>query len=152
MGHALSVLCDKMIAQLTKGGVSMKEDVEAILARHEQQLHTLERDMIVLKEVQTESRAMNEKIVKLATELKHTNEHLAKHETKIEHMSKSPHERLQQAVTAAIVAVASRYPISLAGAQLVPRRKHGFRAPRRCTKEKEIACAVSCSSIISIVI
>ena len=115
MGHALSVLCDKMIAQLTKGGVSMKEDVEAILARHEQQLHTLERDMIVLKEVQTEIRAMNETLVKLATELKHTNEHLAKHETKIEHMSKSPHERLQQAVTAAIAAVLGAIATALAG-------------------------------------
>ena len=93
----------------------MKEDVEAILARHEQQIQMLERDMSVLKEVQTEIRAMNETLVKLATELKHTNEHLAKHETKIEHMSKSPHERLQQAVTAAIAAVLGAIATALAG-------------------------------------
>ena len=82
----------------------MKEEIEAILARHEQQLHTLERDMGVLKDVQSEIRAMNETLVLLATELKHTNEHLVKHEEKIERISRSPHERWQQIITAAIAA------------------------------------------------
>ena len=82
----------------------MKEEIEAILARHEQQLHTLERDMGVLKDVQSEIRAMNETLVLLATELKHTNEHLVKNEEKIERISRSPHERWQQIITAAIAA------------------------------------------------
>lgn len=59
------------------------EDVEVVLERHEQRIKTLERDMTVMKEVQSEIRSMNETLVTLATELKHTNEHLAKNEQKI---------------------------------------------------------------------
>ena len=81
-------------------------DVELVLERHEQRLNTLERDMSVMKEVQTEIRSMNETLVTLATELKHTNEHLAKNEQKIDEIDRVPKLRMQQIITAVIAALA----------------------------------------------
>lgn len=57
-------------------------DVNIILANHEQKITMLEKEISELKAVQAEIRTMNETLVTLATELKHTNEHLARHEKK----------------------------------------------------------------------
>ena len=82
------------------------EDVQIILAKHEQKLKSLEKDISVLKAVQTEIRTMNETLVTLATELKHTNEHLARHEKKIDEIEGIPKLRMQQIITAIIAALA----------------------------------------------
>ncbi len=82
------------------------EEAQIILARHEQKLKTLERDVCDLKAVQAEIRTMNEALVTLATELKHTNEHLSRHEQKIDEIQSRPQARLQQIATAIIAALA----------------------------------------------
>lgn len=82
------------------------EDVQIVLARHEQKLQTLEREIDGLKEVQIEIRTMNETLVTLANELKHTNEHLARNEKKIDEMEQIPKMRIQQIITAIIAALA----------------------------------------------
>lgn len=82
------------------------DDIQLSLAKHEQRIATLEREMEDFKEVQTEIRAMNETLVMLANELKHTNEHLASHERKLEQIDSQPKERLQQIATAIIAALA----------------------------------------------
>ena len=81
------------------------EDTQIVLERHEQKLQILERDISVVKAVQTEMRSMNETLVTLATELKHTNEHLARHEQKIDEIESQPKIRMQQIVTAIIAAL-----------------------------------------------
>ena len=81
-------------------------EIEVQLERHEQQIKTLERDMADMKSVQAEIRSMNETLVTLATELKNTNTHLARHEKKIEEIDSIPKNRMQQIVTAIIVALA----------------------------------------------
>jgi len=78
-------------------------DMDVVLAKHEQRIGTLERDMSAMKQVQAEIRSMNETLVTLANELKHTNEHLARHESKIDKMEGAPQQRLQQ-IAAAIIA------------------------------------------------
>lgn len=82
------------------------EEIEVVLARHEQKILSLERDMTDMKSVQSEIRAMHETLVTLATELKHTNEHLARHEQQIDAINAAPRQRLQQIVTAIIAALA----------------------------------------------
>ena len=52
------------------------EDLQIVLAGHEQKLKALDKEISELKAVQAEIRTMNETLVTLATELKHTNEHL----------------------------------------------------------------------------
>ena len=81
------------------------EDAQIVLERHEQRLHTIERDISDLKAVQAEIRTMNETLVTLATELKHTNEHLERHEQKIDAIEGQPQMRTQQIVTASIAAI-----------------------------------------------
>ena len=81
------------------------ENVEIVLERHEQRLRTLEQEISVMKEVQSEIRSMNETLVMLANELKHTNEHLGRHERKIEEIENAPKLRTREIVTAMIVAV-----------------------------------------------
>ena len=82
------------------------EDFEVKLARFEQRIKTLERDVIVIKDIQTEIRTISETLVTLASEIKHTNEHLAKQEHKIDVIEQQPRLRLQQIVTAIIAALA----------------------------------------------
>ena len=82
------------------------EDIEIVLERHEQRIKTLEREMSMMKEVQTEIRSINETLVTLATELKHTNEHLARHEKKIDEIDSAPRQRMNQIITAIIAALA----------------------------------------------
>ena len=82
------------------------EDVEILIDRHEHRLKLLERDMLEVKEIQTEIRAMNETLLTLAAEIKHANEHLARHERKIEEIDSAPRKRLQQIITAVIAALA----------------------------------------------
>ena len=48
------------------------EDINIVLANHEQKLAMLENEISELKSVQAEIRTMNETLVTLATELKHT--------------------------------------------------------------------------------
>ena len=82
------------------------EEIGVILERHEQKIKTLERELSVVKEVQSEIRSMNETLVTLATELKHTNEHLARHEQKLTEFERMPRDRMQQIITAIIAALA----------------------------------------------
>lgn len=83
------------------------EKPEIILERHEQRIQVLEREISVMKEVQSEIRSMNETLVVLAGELKHTNEHLERHEQKISEMENAPRIRTREVVTAVIIALAS---------------------------------------------
>ncbi len=80
-------------------------DVNIILANHEQKITMLEKEISELKAVQAEIRTMNETLVTLATELKHTNEHLARHEKKIDEIEAVPKLRVQQIITAIIAAL-----------------------------------------------
>lgn len=66
------------------------EETEVMLARHEQRIKTLEREMVEMKTVQAEIRSMNDTLVTLTTELKHANEHLARHEQKIDEIKSFP--------------------------------------------------------------
>ncbi len=91
------------------------EEAQIVLARHEQKLKTLERDVCDLKAVQAEIRTMNEALVTLATELKHTNEHLSRHEQKIDEIQSRPQARLQQIATAIIAALAGGLVSAIVG-------------------------------------
>ena len=82
------------------------EETEVMLARHEQRIKTLEREMLEMKTVQAEIRSMNDTLVTLTTELKHANEHLARHEQKIDEIKSIPGQRMQQIGTAVISALA----------------------------------------------
>ena len=82
------------------------EDLQIVLAGHEQKLKALDKEISELKAVQAEIRTMNETLVTLATELKHTNEHLARHEKRIEEIETIPKIRMQQIITAVISALA----------------------------------------------
>ena len=82
------------------------EEIEVKLARHEQRIKTLEREMVEMKTVQAEIRSMNDTLVTLTTELKHANEHLARHEQKIDEIKSIPGQRMQQISTAVISALA----------------------------------------------
>lgn len=82
------------------------EETEVMLARHEQRIKTLEREMAEMKTVQAEIRSMNDTLVTLTTELKHANEHLARHEQKIDEIKSVPGQRMQQLTTAVISALA----------------------------------------------
>ena len=82
------------------------DEINLILERHEHMIKTLERDVIALREVQSEIRSMNETLLTLANELKHTNQHLARHEKKIEEIEAQPRQRINQITTALISAVA----------------------------------------------
>ena len=81
-------------------------ETEVMLARHEQRIKTLEREMVEMKTVQAEIRSMNDTLVTLTTELKHANEHLARHEQKIDEIKSAPGQRMQQISTAVISALA----------------------------------------------
>ena len=82
------------------------DETQIVLARHEQKINAIEKEISELKAVQSEIRSLNETLVTLATELKHANEHLARHERKIEEMEGQPRARMQQIVTAIIAALA----------------------------------------------
>lgn len=82
------------------------EDVKIILAKHEQRLSTLERDIKELQDIRSELKTMSETLVALATEMKHTNEHLERNEEKINLIENQPKVRMQQIVTAIISAFA----------------------------------------------
>ena len=81
------------------------EDAQIVLERHEQKLNSLERDILSLREVQTEIRSMNKALISLAAELKHTNEHLERHERKLDEIDAHPKARLNQIITAIISAM-----------------------------------------------
>lgn len=91
------------------------EEVQIVLARHEQKIKTLERDISGLKAVQAEIRTMNQTLVTLANELKHTNEHLSRHEKKIDDIEEMPKMRIQQIVTAIIAALSGGLVSTLIG-------------------------------------
>ena len=94
------------------------EETEVILARHEQRIKTLEREMVEMKTVQAEIRSMNDTLVTLTTELKHANEHLARHEQKIDELKSAPGQRMQQISTAVISALAGGLISMLLGIML----------------------------------
>ena len=94
------------------------EETEVILARHEQRIKTLEREMVEMKTVQAEIRSMNDTLVTLTTELKHANEHLARHELKIDEIKSTPGQRMQQISTAVISALAGGLISMLLGIML----------------------------------
>ena len=83
------------------------ESTEVVLARHEERLDTLERDILGVKEVQEEIRLMNESLLTLANELKHTNAHLCRHEQKLEAMENAPRARAQQILVGVLSAIAA---------------------------------------------
>ena len=91
------------------------EDTKIILERHEQRLMSIERDICILKAVQSEIRTMNETLVTLATELKHTNQHLARHEQKIDAIENQPRVHMQQIVTAVTAAIAGAFISAVIG-------------------------------------
>ena len=91
------------------------DDTQIMLARHNQQLKILEKDIDDLKAVQSEIRTMNETLVLLATERKHTNEHLARHEEKINTIESQPKLRMQQIITAIIAALAGGFISAIIG-------------------------------------
>ena len=91
------------------------DDTQIMLARHNQQLKILEKNIDDLKTVQSEIRTMNETLVLLATELKHTNEHLARHEEKINTIESQPKLRMQQIITAIIAALAGGFISAIIG-------------------------------------
>ena len=95
------------------------EDIEVKLARVEQRVEGLERDVAVIKDIQTEIRTISETLVTLASEIKHTNEHLARHERKIDEMDAIPKQRMQQIVTAIIAALAGGLISAVIGMVLV---------------------------------
>ena len=76
------------------------------IERHEEKIKNLSKDIAVLREVQSEIKAMNETLVILAAEIKHTNEHLGRHEKKLDEIEGVPKQRLQQIITAIIAALA----------------------------------------------
>lgn len=82
------------------------DGIEVVLERHEQQIKTLEKAMVDMKNVQAEIRSMNETLVVLASEIKHTNEHLSRHERKLTEIDGIPKQRIQQIATAIIAALA----------------------------------------------
>lgn len=82
------------------------EEVQIVLAEHEQKLEAMEKEIFELKAVQAEIRTMNETLVTLANELKHTNEHRNRHEKRLEEMEAVPKMRIQQIITAIIAALA----------------------------------------------
>ena len=113
-------LSDILYLQLqSKERTIIMEEVNITLMRHEQKLKTLERDISVLHEVQTEIKAMNETLLTLASELKHTNEHLARHERKLDDIDRQPKQRLQQIITAIISALAGGLISAIIGLVLV---------------------------------
>lgn len=92
------------------------EDAQIVLERHEQKINALEKDIISLRDVQTEIRSMNKTLITLAAELKHTNQHLERHERKLEEIDNQPKNRLNQIITAIIAAISGgviTYIISL---------------------------------------
>lgn len=90
---------------MRKGEYIVSENVELMLERHEQYLKMMQKDIDVLKEVQSEIKVMNETLVTFATELKHTNENLARHEKKLDELDEQPRARMEQIVTAIIAAL-----------------------------------------------
>lgn len=91
------------------------ENIEVALARHEERLDTLERDILGVKEVQEQIRIMNESLLTLANELKHTNAHLCRHEQKLEAMENAPRARAQQILIGVLSAVAAATATAVLG-------------------------------------
>ncbi len=91
------------------------EETQVILAKFEQKIRTLERDVENLKSVQAEIKTMNETLVMLATELKHTNECLSRQGQKIDEIESRPRFRMEQIATAIISALAGGVISSVIG-------------------------------------
>ena len=91
------------------------EQAEVVLARHDQKIKTLERELSAMREVQDEIRTMNEALVTLATELKHTNEHLHRNERKLDELENAPRARAEKITLAVIAALASGLVTALIG-------------------------------------
>lgn len=90
-------------------------DIEVKVENHEQRILALERDMIVIKEIQSEIRSIGETLIALANELKHTNQHLARHERRIDELDIAPKQRVQQIFTAVLSALAGGLISSVIG-------------------------------------
>ena len=103
---SVHIVCYSLVVTLRKEYTEYMEEVEVVLARHEQCIKTLEREMADMKTVQAEIRSMNDTLVTLTTELKYANEHLARHEQKIDEIKSAPSLRMQQISTAIISALA----------------------------------------------
>ena len=94
------------------------EETALVLERHEQRIQLLEREILAMKQIQTEIRSMNETLVTLATELKHTNEHLSMHQRKLDEIDSAPKRRLEQTVTAIIAALAGALISTIIGVMI----------------------------------
>ena len=91
------------------------EATEVVLAKHDQKIKTLERELSVMREVQAEIRTMNEALVTLATELKHTNEHLRQNEKQLRALESAPRARAEKITLAVIAALATGLITALIG-------------------------------------
>ena len=91
------------------------EQIEVVLAKHDQKIKGLEKEIAVLREVQAEIRTMNNALVTLATELKHINEHLRRNESKLDNIENAPRARAQAITTAVIAALAGGLISALIG-------------------------------------
>lgn len=91
------------------------EQVEVVLAKHDQKIKTLERELSVMREVQAEIRTMNEALVTLATELKHTNEHLRQNEKQLRALENAPRARAEKITLAVIASLATGLATALIG-------------------------------------
>ena len=91
------------------------EPTEVVLARHDQKIKTLEREISMMREIQAEIRTMNEALVTLATELKHTNEHLHQNEKKLNALENAPRARAEKITVAAIAALVTGLVSALIG-------------------------------------
>ncbi len=91
------------------------EPTEVVLAKHDQKIKTLERELSVMREVQAEIRTMNEALVTLATELKHTNEHLRQNEKQLRALESAPRARAEKITLAVIAALATGLITALIG-------------------------------------
>lgn len=85
------------------------DEINILLAKHDQNIKSLQHQINELKGVQEEIKSINEILVTLTNELKHTNEHLKRHEKKIEEFDHAPKNRLNQIITAIISALAGGF-------------------------------------------
>ena len=91
------------------------EQTEVVLAKHDQKIKALERELSVMREVQAEIRTMNEALIALATELKHTNEHLQRNESKLDALENAPRARAEKITLAVIASLATGLITALIG-------------------------------------
>lgn len=95
--------------------ITQMEKTEITLAHHEERILVLEREISVMKEIQTEIRAMSESLLVFAEELKHTNRHLDKQEARLAAVEDAPRKQAQRITVAVISALSAALATTLIG-------------------------------------